>query len=302
MMGERREEQMSIRTILVPFDGTEAAKPALETALAVGREIDAHVEVLHVSVDARDVVPLLGEGMSGSMIEEMFGLAEKEAADRLKKARRMFDEACAGTVPTVEPPPEGSPEAGFSVTWAERTGREDEIVGNRGRLADLVVVARTTPDSDASAALTLKAALFECGHPVLVATAQEAGAAPVLGTRVAIAWNGSAQAARAVTAAIPFLQRASGVTILTADSVATSVDVVPALIDYLAWHGVAAEARTSSPAGRHVGEVMLKECVDLGAGMLVMGAYTHSRMRQLILGGVTRYVLAEAKIPLFMAH
>lgn len=289
---------MSIRTILVPFDGSEASKPALDTALAVGRKIDAHVDVLHVSVDARDVVPLLGEGMSGAMIEEMFGLAEKEAADRLEKARRMFDEACAGAVPMVEQPPEGAGEVGFSVTWSEQTGREDEIIGNRGRLADLVVVARTMPDSTASAAQILNTALFESGHPVLVA----AGSAPVLGTRVAIAWNGSAQAARAVTASIPFLQRAGGVTILTADSAATSVDVVPALIDYLAWHGVAADARTSSAAGRHVGEVMLKECVDLGAEMLVMGAYTHSRMRQLILGGVTRYVLAEAKIPLFMAH
>lgn len=302
MMGERREEQMSIRTILVPFDGTEAAKPALETALAVGREIDAHVEVVHVSVDAKDMVPLLGEGMSGAMIEEMLALAEKESAGRAKKARRMFDEACAGAVPIVEPPAEGAGQAGFSVTWAEQTGREDEIIGNRSRSVDLVIVARTTPDSDASAALTLKAALFESGHPVLVATATAAGTAPVLGTRVAIAWNGSVQAARAVTAAIPFLRRAGGVTILTADSIRTSVDVVPALIDYLGWHGVAAEARTSSPAGRHVGEVMLKECVELGAELLVMGAYTHSRMRQLILGGVTRYVLAEAKIPLFMAH
>ena len=293
---------MSIRMILVPFDGSEAAKPALETALAVGREFKAHVEVLHVGVDAKDVVPLLGEGMSGPMIEEMIGLAEKEAAGRVEKARRMFDAACAGAVPIVEPPPEGPAEAGFLVKWAEATGREDEIIGNRGRLADLVIVARTTPDSDASSALTLKAALFESGHPVLVATAEAAGTAPVLGTRVAIAWNGSTQAARAVTAAIPFLQRASGVTILTADSVRTSSDVIPALIDYLARHGVAAEARASSPAGRHVGEVMLKECVDLGVEMLVMGAYTHSRMRQLILGGVTRYVLAEARIPLFMAH
>jgi len=289
---------MSIRSILVPIDGTEASSPALNAAFAAGRDMNAHVEVLHVRADPKDVVPLLGEGMSGAMIEDMFTLAEKETADRAAEARRMFDEACADGVPITEMAASGDEGTGISAAWIEETGREDEIVSSRGRLVDLIIASRSSPESNASSTLTLNAALFESGHPVLLA----ASSTPVFGGRAAIAWNGSTQAARAVTAAIPFLKRASGVTILTADSDKTSGDVIPALMAYLSWHGVTTEARTSSPEGRQVGEVMLKECTDLGADLLVMGAYTHSRMRQLILGGVTRYILAEARIPVFMAH
>ena len=89
---------MSIKTILVPVDGTEAARPALETAFAVAKEFSAHVDVLHVSADPKDAVPLLGEGMSGAMIEEMIEYAEKESGERAASARRMFDDQCARVV------------------------------------------------------------------------------------------------------------------------------------------------------------------------------------------------------------
>jgi nucleotide-binding universal stress UspA family protein len=123
-----------------------------------------------------------------------------------------------------------------------------------------------------------------------------------LGGKVAISWNGSAQAARAVSAALPYITRSDGVVILTVESDRTSASAAPELAAYLAWHGVRAETKIFAPADRAVGAALLKECADAGADLLVMGAYTHSRVRQLILGGVTRHVLAEAAVPLFMAH
>ncbi|MFQ5619172.1 MAG: universal stress protein [Rhodospirillales bacterium] len=129
---------MGIRTILVPLDGSEASKPALETAFMVGRDLAANVKVLHMRADPKDAVPLLGEGMSGTMIEEMIELAETEAAKRAAKARAMFDGLCSEHgIAVVDTP---APAEEVSASWTEDTGREDEATAWRGRLVDLIVV------------------------------------------------------------------------------------------------------------------------------------------------------------------
>lgn len=289
---------MAIRTILVPVDGTDAAKPALDAAFAVARDLAAHVDVLHVRVEAKDAVPLLGEGMSGAMIEEMIELAEKESRDRAAMAKTMFDTACSEYEASVveSPPPPGG---GVSAAWIEEKGREDEVTAWRGRLADLVAVSRPTPEAEVSAAMTLNAALFETGRPVLMAPP----ASPArFGRKVAISWNGSAEAARAVAFALPLITRSEKTVILSAETDQTVTAMAPKLASYLSWHGVTAEVHTVSPSGHHVGETLLEACASIGIDLLVMGAYTHSRVRQLILGGVTRHVLSEASLPVFMAH
>jgi len=290
---------MSIRTILVLMDGSDGSRPAMETAFAVAGEFDAHVDVLHVRADPKDVVPLLGEGMSGAMIEEMFDLAEKEAAERSARARAIFDQYCSGNSIVLESDPGEGGTSRPTTAWVEKTGREDEAIARHGRLADLIVMGQSTPQADVSSALTMNAALFESGRPVLMVPA--ASPSPV-GGKAAIAWNGSAQASRAIGSAIPVLRKADEVIIMTAESDSTSVAVAPEMATYLAWHGIRAQIQTFLPAGRQVGESVLRECTGAGVNLLVMGAYTHSRMRQLILGGVTRHVLAEAKIPVFLAH
>ena len=288
---------MGIRTILVPLNGSDASKPALETGFMVGRDLAANVKVLHMRADPKDAVPLLGEGMSGTMIEEMIELAETEATKRAAKARAMFDGLCSEHgIAVVDTP---APADKVSASWTEDTGREDEATAWRGRLVDLIVVGRPTSQLEGTSVMTLNAALFETGRPVLVAPPSAPGA---LGRKVAISWNGSAQAARAVSAALPYIKRSDGVVILTVESDRTSDSAASELAAYLAWHGVKAETKTFAATDRSVGAALLRECADAGTDLLVMGAYTHSRMRQLILGGVTRHVLAEATVPLFMAH
>lgn len=285
---------MSIRKILVSVDGTPAARPVLETAFAVGRHLAAHVEALHVRPDPRDAIPLVGEGMSGAMIEELITITEEEGASRAATARAMFDELReAAAVPKASEP---SP-TGLSAAWREETGREDETTVRRGRLADLVVVGRPTAQAEASSPLTFNAALFESGRPVLVAPMQ---ATPSIGRTVAIAWSGSAEASRAVTAALPFVKKADASVILSIATDNTAGTAGAELADYLAWHGVDAGRHTVAGDGGSVGEALLKACA--GVDLLVMGAYTHSRLRQLILGGTTRHVLERATMPLLMAH
>ena len=287
---------MAVKSILVPLDGTETTKSAMETAFMVGRDAGAHVDVFHVRADPKHAVPLLGEGMSGAMIEEMIELAETEAEDRATKSRRLFDEYCQEhSVPIVE---EAPGPGGVSATWIEETGREDEAMARRGRVTDLIVVGRPTPDTDVPTTMTLNAALFETGRPVLVAPPQ---VPPPFGKRISIAWNTSAEAARAVAGAKPFITEAESVTVLIVEAPRTPLGGAEELAAYLAWHGVEATVRVVVPGDRPPRNALLQECGEAG-DMLVMGAYTQGRVRQMLLGGFTRHVLAESTMPMLMAR
>ena len=293
---------MAIKKILIPIHGTGVARSAQEAGFNIAAELNAHVEVLHVRPNPKDAVPLLGEGMSGAMIEEMVEIAETEATDRADKARDTFEELCKTHSATVTDKPMG--EAGRTASWVDKTGREDEITTVRGRLADLIVVARPSPDADLAVTMTLNAALVDTGRPVLVVPpGMTVESLTDIGHKITISWNGSAEAGRAVAAAMPIIHVSDHVRILTADSEhSRAAEGAPELARYLAWHGVTADIQTVHAGNRIIGELLLKECTDAGANLLVLGAYTHSRLRQLVFGGVTRHVLANADLPLFMVH
>lgn len=283
------------KTILVPVaDGASAASP-LDTALRLASLFGAHVVGLHVRNDPTSAVPLVGEGMSGAMVEEMMNVAERQAAERALAARAAFDAACArhGTAMA------NAPVAGPSAQWEDMTGREEEAVAWRGRLSDLVVMGRPAAGAEMPSLLTLNAALMESGKPLLLAPPE---APSVIGRSVAVAWNGSAEAGRAVAFALPLMKRAETVTILSiAEDDRTVSAPAGELAAFLAWHGITAQCKAIH-AGHHAGAILLEQCHAAGADMLVMGAYTHSRLRQLILGGVTRHVLNHTDIACLMCH
>lgn len=284
----------TIKTILVPVGDATSAAASLETALRLAGPSAAHVTALHVRPDPTAAVPLVGEGMSGSMVEEMLAAAEKQAASIATATRAVFDQVCAKLGVTAQATP---PAATVTAHWLDVVGREEELVARKGRVHDLVVMSHPGPQTDDSSGLTLNAALLESGKPLVLAPAT---APTVIGKRVAIAWNGSAEAARAVAAALPLMTGAELVTVLTAnenDSVAGAEE----LIGFLAWHGVRAN-HAEVPAGGNAGAALLEAGRLTGMDLLVMGAYTHSRLRQLILGGVTRHVMSHAHVPVLMSH
>ena len=129
---------MAIRKLLLPLTGTAAGEAALATCLMIARHWNAHVTALHVRVDSRDVAPLAGEGLSGAMIEEMMSATEAESLERAKAVRAMFEDFVAGkSVRLGEPAPgERVPTASFATV----TGREQDLVAQQARLADLTVV------------------------------------------------------------------------------------------------------------------------------------------------------------------
>ncbi|CAO3427277.1 COG0589: Universal stress protein UspA and related nucleotide-binding proteins [Azospirillum doebereinerae] len=288
---------MTYKTILVPLGGGDNDPVALKAALAVARDFDAHVVALFVTLDPRDAVPMLGEGMSGAMVDEIMRAAEGESNSHRAVARRHFDDVVRdGGIALREVP--GAEEAP-SAMWREVVGRVEDVVPAEGRLADLIVFAHTTLDSDTQGYATMETALLGTGRPLLlVPRVLPAG----IGRTVAVAWNGKIEAARAVAAALPFLRGADRVHALTAETSATDAVAGSRISQYLAWQGVNAELTILKPGSEPVGETVTKKAAELGADLLVMGGYGHSRMREMILGGVTRYVLNHAGLPVLMVH
>jgi len=288
---------MAYSTVLVSVDGLDGSACAVETAFGVAKRFSSHLIALHVRPDPKDTIPLLGEGMSVAMIEDMVRIAEDECEDRSHRAREKFDSCVSdqgfnlSDRPGAEPP---------SAAWREERGREDEVSARFGRLSDLIVACRPGVDSDVSQTLMLNSALFDTGRPVLVVPPH--GHAREIGRKVVISWNGSAQAARAIGLAMPILKEASEVLVFTVGMGAAATDQAMELANYLLWHEINCSTRALDGKRSLVGADLLEEAKAFDADLLVMGAYTHSRMRQLILGGVTRHVLEEADLPLLMAH
>jgi len=259
---------MAIRKLLLPLQTTATAAAALSTALTAARTWRAHLAVLHVVA------------------------ARRHEADM----RAMFDRFVADNAIQVAP---ATPDAEFpTASFVATTGREAEAVAYEARLADLTVVPHPASGEDVSSSDALHAVLFESGQPVLIAprTAPRGG----IGTRICLGWNGSAESASAVLAALPWLKRAEAVRILWSEEYQRRGPMAPELEDYLAAHEIAADRMMFRSINNVVGAGLLAGAGEFGADLLVMGAYSHSRLRQLILGGVTRHVLEHAAIPLMM--
>ncbi len=291
---------MPIKKILAPLslraDSAGLNETAVESALAMGQRFDAHVEVLAISADPRDSVAFVGEGMTGAMIEEIMVAAEKESGERMTDARHVFDGVCR----RVQPPRRDAPAiAGFSAALVERVGRIDDWLPARGRMADLIVIVREPGEDEGQPRIALEIALRETGRPVLVVPGRVAEAP---GKHIAIAWNGSIESSRAVALAAPFVQAAEKVTVLSVTEGDTGCIGSGDMGDYLAWHGIDADTKVLDAAARSAGSVILDELAAVGADMLVMGAYSRSRMRRLIFGGVTGEVIARAEVPVLMVH
>lgn len=288
---------MDIKVILAPLYGVSADQAALDAALTVAQRFAAHVGALHVRADPRTMIPYIGEGMSGALIEEMIASAEQQADERARSVRQTFDtwRDKAG-LPLKEAPTADGPSCG----WTETVGRPDTAIARYGRVADLVVVSRPEGENAVTAVTEgLEAALLESGRPLLAAP--RAGKTGI-GAKVAVAWNGGAEASRAVAAALPFLKTAKAATIVTVGESCPPEADASALAGYFAHHGIKADIMTPEvESGKSVGETLIIGANAAGADLMVMGAYTHSRLRELVFGGVTREVLA-ADLAVLMAH
>jgi len=289
---------MAYKVILVPVD-SNAGRRALRAALGILQGSDGHIEAFHVRADSKEAVPLLGEGMSGSMIEEMIELADKDGDERSRAARSIFDTFVSETKVAVTDKV-GSSNGAPSASWRVEVGREDEKIANRGRVSDLIVMAQPAGEVGRPSMMALHAAIFETARPVLMLPDQ---VPPKIGSTVVIAWSGTSEASRAVAGAMPFLESASRVVALTVET-EKSVNRIGGdeLTAYLGTHGIRAERVMVERGSKAVGETILDYCKSINADLLVTGAFTHSRLIQIILGGVTRHLIGTAHLPVLMDH
>lgn len=171
-----------------------------------------------------------------------------------------------------------------------------------GRYANLLLVGRPGTDSENIAPATVKAAIYDCARPVVIAPPERRSAAI---SSVVVAWNGSAQAARAVGAAMPFLEKAEAVTILVADAKPDDVGT-PFLLRSLGRRGIEATVDTmdhGAVSGRARGRALLDHVRQRNADLLVMGAYGHGGLTNFLgLGGATAKVIASCPVPLLLSH
>ncbi|MFM2041886.1 MAG: hypothetical protein RLY86_462 [Pseudomonadota bacterium] len=289
---------MLFRKIVCVLGGGDGDSGALATAFALARPAEGHVQALSIRTDPRDAVPMLGEGLSGTLVQEIMANAEDDNRTRARTCRTLFEaeRTRAGAVLADQPPGPG----GLTTAWVDVTGRPEEVVARAARLADLTVFpALSGAERDMAAELEVEAALLASGRPLLLAPPVAPAA---IGRSIAIAWNGGAEAARAVDAAMGLITKAETVTILVAATTKTEPGVADGLVEYLAWHGVRAGVRPVRGGADGVGAALLETAGDLDADLLVMGGYGTSRLKEMILGGVTRHVLSHADRPVLMAH
>lgn len=285
------------RKLLLPLTETKCGLAALALGLDLAKLWQAHLSALVVRVDARSVAPLAGEGLSGAMIEDMMAATERESAARAKTLDALFHEAAAAAGVPLDPSPAGA--VGPTASLTIRTGREEEMLAAEARLSDLTIVPHPGDEEDAAQADALHAVLFDSARPVLIAPREPPAR---IGRRCCVAWNGTVEAASAVAAAIPWLRQAEAVRVLHAGAYQRPGPGADDLLAYLALHGVRAEVTAFAPVNRDVGAGLLAAAAAFEADLLAMGAYSHSRLRQMILGGVTRHVLGRATLPVLMSR
>lgn len=287
---------MSVAALLAVVDGGEGSRAVVHAAFSLAQRTDAYLEVIHVRPDPSDTIPLVGEGMSGAMVDQVMADLRARTESQAAMARQQFEERCAAL---DLPPLDAATSTPVRGRAAFRTveGREDAELARRSRLFDLTLVARPDQGEGGGYAPGLEAVLFDGGRPVLVLPPETT---PGCGERVVVAWNGAREAARAATAALGVLRSASAVTVVSVEEYGRAADPRE-LASWLGLHSIETRTRRVPVAGSP-GETLLAEARAANADLLVMGAYGHSRLREFIVGGATRRVLAQAHLPVLMAH
>jgi nucleotide-binding universal stress UspA family protein len=280
---------MSFKTILVPIEQHDLMNATLETALVLARKFDSYVEGFAL----RPVVaPVMAMDIGGA-----FPLAELQENDTkmATEARALFD-AFMNKHSVAR---SGDPKGTLSCGWFDGAPDGDQFVGSHGRVFDVTVLGRPGESAQSPRLSTYEACLFESGRPILLAPPEPPAK---MGENILIAWNHSTEQARTNAFAMPLLAGARKVTVLTVEGGSVVGPAGEQVKRHLAFNGIAADAVTVNPGNRNSGEVILSHAEQLGCDLIIKGAYTQSRLRQMIFGGATRHILAHTKLPVLMSH
>jgi len=288
---------MTMKTILIPIEESDGLPSMLETALLTAQMFGSYVEGLYYQPTSAGAMVVAGEGLVVTT-PELVESVERQDRDRRERVHSQFNNFMERKgVPMVDP--SANPTDAPVAAWVEEESPNSEIVGTRSRVFDITVVSRPVKGANIAAMSILEAALFEGGRPILIAPP----APPEkLGDTIVIAWNGSTETARTVAFAMPLLVKAKAVTVIAIDGFGVAGPSTAEVARQLQRNGVPAVHKDCPALNRNPGRAFLEEAADLGADLLVKGAYTQSRVRQMIFGGATDHILSNATIPVLMSH
>jgi len=275
---------MALKDILVVVDDAEAAAGRIAYAAALANHFDAHLTALFVATE-----PEIPAYVLAQLPADARAIQAEEGERKAAEARGAFEQAAA--------------KAGLSSrsAWIQQDGMPTEWTALLGRYADLIVAGQSDPEAPVAGMVEIAELVLSGGRPVLVvpyAFRQER-----LAEHVLIAWNGSREAARAVADAMPILEASARVSVLAVDPGSALGDAPGADIAlHLARHDIAVEAAQMESQGLSPADILLNRAADLSVDMIVMGAYGRSRLREFVLGGVTRDILRHMTVPVLMSH
>jgi nucleotide-binding universal stress UspA family protein len=276
---------MELKDLLVHVDSDPACVARVDLAVTLAAQHGAHLTGLHIVQP-----PELPGYLEVELPAELLDAQRRHRSVLARRAEERFHERARRRAIPVE--------------WRTDTGPVLATMKLHARYADLTVVGQGIDLGDTPYDLDVLAEelALAVGRPVLIVPRY--GSVETIGERVLVAWNGSREATRAVHDALPLLKRAAKVTVLSVDPEHGPGPRVPSadIALHLARHGVVVEAASTLGLDVGVGDILLSRAADLGVDLIVMGAYGHSRVREMILGGVTRHMLRNMTVPVLMSH
>lgn len=286
---------MTIKHILLPLTGEATSADAAVCGMALAKHLGAHVTVGYEDeLGPFNMTPDFGVSpvSYGLFYEQM----QKVRQERKSQARTYFDRAVGATkLPIVSAPVCQQ----ASTMWIDDAGGNDAPISSFGALTDLVVLNSPGNTSNPTGWNIVEAALFGAHRPTLLVPPRTK---TIDVSRALIAWNGSDEAANAVEHALDLLRPDAKITVLQIGELKIGRMSAEKLMDYLGWHCFDAELRRLPDRPNETCQIILDEARRATAGVLIMGAYTHSRTREMMFGGVTDFMMRNAPLPVLMAH
>jgi nucleotide-binding universal stress UspA family protein len=290
MRHHRQTGDQRMKSILVPIENIEGMSSALETALLLARLRGGYIEGFPLRFAISEFIAI---DPAGSIPLETY---RQDSMEEAAAARQLFETFMQGrNVPRAS-----ASAGGLSFGWLDDAPAGESFVGSHGRVFDVTVLSRPTPNTVGLHNRAIESSLFESGRPVLLAPPKPPSQ---IATNVLVHWNSSPEQARTTAFAMPLLQQAKRVIVLNVVGGQGVPGPSPEqALTYLRRNGIAAEPMSVGLDGRSTGEAVLTAAKAQGCDLLVKGAYTQSRLRQMIFGGTTSHILANAELPVLMAH
>ena len=292
---ENRYGRFGLRVIFVPVADRPECVATLSTAFALGHLVGASVIGCHIRPHSHSPVALTPNRhwswLTDAEAEWQAASKSRNTKDASIAAKALFAKLAESHDYDFVRRPRTRPGA----LWMEKVGSPHKVISILGPVADLLVVSRPSTKGGSLARLFLSASLLRSSRPVLVLPQKKKRTA---GNRICIAWNQSVEAARAVAAAMPLLMQAERVSIVTCGTETRTGPKSGQLATYLRYWGIQSEQVATQ--GKDEPREIIAAYKSTGSDLLVMGAYSRSRVSQLVFGGVTEYMLKRASIPVLM--